>query len=86
MLRNASDPRSDAAAWAVIEALPAHPVITVRVAVAATTRTKPAVNQAMSMLEDARVLDPLSAGKRGRAWEATGLLDLLSGLEDARDV
>lgn len=40
-------PRSDAAAWALIELLPAHPVITAPVAVAVTRRAKAAVHQAM---------------------------------------
>ena len=80
-LREHSNPRSDAAAWAVIDILPAHPVITVPVAVAATRRTKPAITNAMAELERAGVLQRLGDSARNRAWEAEGLLDLVVGLE-----
>jgi len=80
-LAKASNPRSDAAAWALIDALPAHPVVTVSVAVAATKRTKPAVTNGIGELERAGVLHRLSESARNRAWEADGLLDLIVGLE-----
>jgi Fic family protein len=73
--------RQDAAAWQLIEILPGHPVITVPVGVAKVNRTKPAVNGAINQLVAAGVLQPLSENKRNRAWEATGLLDLLARLE-----
>lgn len=81
--RSRINPRSDAAAWRVIDVLPAHPVITLPVAVAATGRSKVVVNQALTHLEDAEVLIRLPGGQRNRAWEAAGLLDLLAGLDDA---
>ena len=74
-------PRSDAAAWAIIEVLPAHPVITAPAAAAATGRAKSAVHQAISELEEAGVLEPLSESRRNRSWEAAGLLELLAELE-----
>ncbi|MXZ63897.1 MAG: Fic family protein [Chloroflexi bacterium] len=80
-LRADSGPRSDAAAWALIDALPAHPVLTVAVAVAATGRTRPAVNTRTPELAAAGVLAPLGTSRRNRAWEAEGLLDLIAGLE-----
>ena len=80
-LRAHSDPRADAAAWAIIDALPAHPVVSVAVGVAATGRTRPAVNNGIAELEGAGVLIPLGTSKRNRAWEAAGLLDLIAGLE-----
>lgn len=76
--------RADAAAWSVIEVLPGHPVITVAAAVAATGRSKPAVNQAIEHLVSAGVLTPMSESRRNRVWEATGLLDLLANLEEGR--
>jgi len=79
-----SAPRSDAAAWAVIDVLPAHPVITAPVAAAATGRARAAIHQAMKELADGGVLVPLSDAKRNRSWEAVGLLDLLEGLESGR--
>jgi Fic family protein len=83
-LRAEVSPRADAAAWSVIDVLPGHPVVTVPVAVAATGRSKPAVNQAMEQLTAAGVLEPVSASRRNRAWEASGLLDLLAGLDAGR--
>ncbi|HEX7048927.1 MAG TPA: Fic family protein [Longimicrobiales bacterium] len=77
-------PRADAAAWAVIEVLPAHPLITAPVAAAATGRSKPSVYQALRQLESAGILMPLSRSRRNRSWEAVGLLDLLAGLEAGR--
>ncbi len=76
--------RQDAAAWQVIEILPGHPVITVAVGVAKVNRTKPAVNGGINQLVNAGVLRPLSENKRNRAWEATGLLDLLARLESGQ--
>ena len=80
-LREHSNPRSDAAAWAIIDVLPAHPIITVPVALAATRRTKPAATNAIAELERAGVLQRLSDSARNRAWEAEGLLDVVVGLE-----
>jgi Fic family protein len=73
-------PRADAAAWILLEQLPAQPIITAPVAAAATGRSRPQIYQALAQLEGAGVLEPLSAGKRNRSWEAAGLLDLLAGL------
>jgi Fic family protein len=81
LLRAAGAPRSDAAAWALISVLPAHPIMTVAVGMAATQRTRPAVANALEELETAGVLTRLSESPRNRAWEADGLLDLIVGLE-----
>jgi hypothetical protein len=83
-LRSNVSPRSDAAAWSIIDLLPAHPVLTISVGVAATRRTKPAVGQAIDQLVAAGVLAPLGSGKRNQMWEAPALLDLLADLETAR--
>jgi len=80
-LRAAANPRADAAGWKMIDALPAHPMITVAVAVAVVGRTKAAVGEAMVQLEFAGVLIRESQGKRSRTWETKGLLNLLSDLE-----
>lgn len=77
-------PRADAAAWAIIEILPAHPIITAPVAAAVTERSKPSIYQAMRQLAEAGVLLPLSASRRNQAWEADGLLDLLAGMESGQ--
>jgi Fic family protein len=80
-LRAHVNPRADAAAWAIIDALPAHPIISVPVAAVATGRTRPAVTNAIAELQEAGVLLPLGQASRNRAWEADGLLDLIAGLE-----
>jgi Fic family protein len=80
-LAEGAAPRSDAAAWAIIDVLPAHPVITTPAATSATGRAKSAIHGAIEQLVDCGVLLPASAGKRNRSWEADGLLDLVEGLE-----
>ncbi|MEZ4503158.1 MAG: Fic family protein [Dehalococcoidia bacterium] len=80
-LRERSNPRSDAAAWALLDVLPAHPMVTVPIAVIATGRTRPAVTNGIVELERAGVLIPVTASRRNRIWEAAGLLDLIARLE-----
>jgi hypothetical protein len=69
------------ACWAVIDVLPAHAVITAPVAAAVTGRAKSAIHHAMSELEQAGVLQPLSESRKNRSWEAAGLLELHAALE-----
>jgi Fic family protein len=78
-------PRAGAAAWRVIDILPAHPMISAPVAEAATDRAKSRVYEAIEQLVRAGVLEPLSEGKRNRWWEAAGLLDLVGRLEAGQD-
>lgn len=77
-------PRSDAAVWTLLDALPAHPVLTGPAAVASTGRSKPAVNQAIQTLVNAGVVEPLSAGNRNRSWEPVGLIELIEEIEQSR--
>jgi Fic family protein len=77
----ARPPRADAAAWALIEVLPGHPVLTLPVAVAVSGRVKSAVNAGIDQLAEAGVLLPLSSNARNRAWEAAGLLDVLAAID-----
>lgn len=74
-------PREDAAAWAIIDVLPGHPVITAQMAAAATGRAIAAIYPAIDQLESAGVLTVLSGGKRNRSWEAAGLLPIVEALE-----
>ncbi len=74
-------PRADAAAWVVIDVLPAHPMISAAVAATAAGRSKPATYEAFKQLEAAGVLLPLSKARRNQSWEVSGLLDLIAGLE-----
>jgi Fic family protein len=80
-LTKSANPRADSVAWKLIEILTAHPMITAPVAEAATRRTRPAIYKAIDELQTARVLIPLSTGKRNQSWEAAGLLDLLAHFE-----
>lgn len=73
-------PRQGAAAWALLEQLPAYPIITGPVAAAVTQRSKPQIYKALEQLQAAGVLIPLSTGKRNQSWEAAGLLHLLERL------
>lgn len=84
LLASAVNPRSDAAAWILIGVLPANPVISTAGAIAATGRTKAAVHTAVAQLVEAGVLLPVSASRRNRLWEASGLLDLVEGLDVGR--
>jgi hypothetical protein len=74
-------PRADAAAWAIIDLLPAHPMISAPVATAVTNRAKGRIYEGIEQLVSAGVLLPLSPGRRNRWWEAAGLLDLIAQLE-----
>ncbi|MBI5288841.1 MAG: Fic family protein [Chloroflexi bacterium] len=82
----ASAPRADAAAWAIIDMLPGHPVMTTSIAMAATGRTRPAIVNAVEQLVEARVLTPLSESRSNKAWEPAGLLDLIMGLEEGTSI
>ena len=84
LLAAGAKPRADAAAWSVIDALPARPVISTAGAIALTGRAKSAVHAAVGQLVDAGALLPLSTSKRNRLWEASGLLELLEGLDAGR--
>lgn len=77
-------PRADAAAWALINVLPAHPMITAPVATSATGRSKAAIYEAIEQLQTAEVLLPLSESRRNRSWEVAGLLNLISGMESGQ--
>jgi Fic family protein len=74
-------PRSDAAAWSIIDLLPAHPMISAPVAAAVTGRAKGRVYEGIEQLVSAGVLLPLTSGRRNRWWEADGLLELIGRLE-----
>ncbi len=80
-LRAASNPRADAAVWALIDALPALPVLTVANAAEATGRGPSNLRTAIEQLEQAGVLSPTGTSKRYRSWEPQGLLGLISELE-----
>lgn len=73
--------RADSAVFAVLEVLPAHPVITSSIAVAATQRSVPRVNQALEALTNVGILTSITSGRRNRIWESPTVLDLIARLD-----
>lgn len=84
LLARHDGPRADAAAWAIIDVLPAHPMITGPGAIAGSGRARAAVYEGLEQLERAGVLKPASTSRRNRVWEPVGLLPLLEALEAGR--
>jgi len=81
-----ANPRADSVAWKVIDILPAHPMITVPVALAAAGGNRPSLYKAFEDLQAAGVLIPLSEQKRNQSWEAAGLLELIGQLESGESL
>ena len=73
--------RSDAAAWTLIDRLPAHPVLDARTAEQLTGKSFQAASAALEMLERGGVLMRRDNRKRGRSWEAPELIALVRELE-----
>lgn len=82
LAKSESAPRAGAAAWALIDILPAHPVLTAAAAIEATGRARAAVYEAIDQLSAAGILIPLSKSRRNRSWEVHGLLDLIGEMDD----
>ena len=80
-LEAARRPRRDAAAWVLIEMLPAYPFITASMAIAASGRSRPQVYEAVEQLAAAGVLRPAGHAGRAQVYESAGLLELLERLE-----
>lgn len=74
-------PRADSAAWAIIDLLPGHPMISAPVATALTSRARSSVFESIDLLVDAGILLPITTGRRNRWWEAAGLLDVIERLD-----
>lgn len=82
LLRSGANPRSDAAAWIILEALPAFPVLNRADVSEFSGRSLPAIDHGLRQLEDAGVLVPLRDDPPSRrSWEPAGLLDLVIDLE-----
>ena len=75
--------RSDAAAWALIDLLPAAPLITAQTATKLTDRSERAIDGAIAQLVEAGVLEQVSGRIRYRAYEAQGVFDLVTSAERA---
>jgi Fic family protein len=73
--------RAGSAASLLIDALPATPVVTVTTAADFIGRSFEATNQAVQRLMEAGILQPITVGRRNRAFEAPDIIDALVGLE-----
>ena len=81
-LHDGGNPRSDAAAWVILEALPAYPVLNRADAAEFSGRSLPAVDHGLRQLEAAGVLTPVREDPPSRrSWEPAGLLDQVIKLE-----
>lgn len=81
-LRDAANPRSDAAAWLILDQLPQYPVLNRADAAEFSGRSLPAVDLGLRQLEEAGVLEPIrDQPPSRRSWEPSGLLDMIINLE-----
>jgi Fic family protein len=74
-------PRKDSSAWAIVEALPAHPVIDVPTAARLAAVSDVAAGRALNRMEQLGILQNIGERQRGRTWECRELFDLVSEVE-----
>ena len=79
--RRAGRPRRHSSAEALIELLPAHPIVTLATATRLLGRSKQAANEAIALLARSGVLHPTTLARRNRAWEARDLFELVNAVE-----
>jgi Fic family protein len=77
----AGNPRRDSAAAAIIDALPACPILDAASTARVTSRSQVAARQALNKLTDSGVLAHVTVGKRNRMWESVGLFALIDDME-----
>lgn len=83
-LRDGANPRADAAAWVILDALPAYPVLNRADVAEFSGRSLPAIDHGLRQLEEAGVLVPVREDPPSRrSWEPGGLLDLIIKLESS---
>jgi len=73
--------RSDAASLAIIDHLPSHPYITVKIVEKLTRRSNPAALRGLKQLESAGVVTRHENTRKGDSWEAKELFQLLDQFE-----
>jgi Fic family protein len=73
--------RSHATARALLDVLPAAPVLDANDAAARTGRSLVSARRALEQLTELGILKPLNARKWGRAWEAPELFELVTAFE-----
>ncbi len=77
----AGNPRRDSAAYQLIGALPAAPVLTATTAAGLIGRSFQTASQAVERLVGAGVLRQVNVGRRNRTFEAPELIDAFTALE-----
>ncbi len=80
-LAQAGNPRRDSTAHRLIQALPEQPILRLSHAMALTGAGNSAAHKALNDLDAAGVLKQVTVGRRNRAWEAVGLLNLVDEFE-----
>jgi Fic family protein len=80
-LEQAGKPRRDSTAHKLIQALPAQPILRLSHAMALTGAGNSAAHKALNDLHATGVLKQVTVGRRNRAWEAVGLLNLVDEFE-----
>ena len=77
----AGRPRADSVAAAVIDMLPAHPILDAQTVAEITGRSDVAARNALNHLDETGVIQQVTVGKRNRKWESTGLFALVDEME-----
>jgi len=80
-ITKAGNPRRDSTARRLIQLLPAQPILRVSHVIALTGASASAAHKAVNDLQAAGVLKQATVGRRNRAWEAVGLLNLVDEFE-----
>lgn len=80
-IEQAGNPRRNSGPLRLIELLPSQPIVNVKTAAQLLGGTEERARQAILRLEQAGVLRQTAVGRRNRAWECTGLFDLLDRFE-----
>lgn len=74
-------PRRDSSAYTVLARLPAHPVVDVSTVQRLADISDVAAGRLLNRLEDAGIVTRIGDRRRGRAWEARELFDLVNEFE-----
>lgn len=82
-VRAVGNPRADAAAWTLLDALPAAPLITATTAAGLVGRSDRAIDGAIATLVQAGVLKQVGGRLRYRLYEAVGLFEVVASTERA---
>lgn len=80
-LEKAANPREGSASRRLIASLPAKPNVRTSDVIEMTGASASAASRALNELEQAGVLKQITVGRRNRAWEAVGLLELADEFE-----